>query len=63
MGWRGLILSLCLAAVPVTASAKVQQNSQEKTAPYNVILLTADQMSANYMHLYGAPYNDTPNLA
>ncbi len=62
MGWRGLILSLCLAAVPVTASAKVQQNSQEKTAPYNVILLTADQMSANYMHLYGAPYNDTPNL-
>ncbi|HVB41057.1 MAG TPA: sulfatase-like hydrolase/transferase [Terriglobales bacterium] len=34
----------------------------QTTAPYNVILLTADQMSANDMQLYGAPFADTPNL-
>lgn len=34
----------------------------QKIAPYNVILLTADQMSADYMQLYGAPYANTPNL-
>jgi arylsulfatase A-like enzyme len=59
--WSFLVAIVCLmaaAAEPVRA----QNQAPGKTAPYNVILLTADQMSANYMHLYGAPYDDTPNL-
>lgn len=42
--------------------AHAQNQQQTKAAPYNVILLTADQMSADYMHLYGALYQDTPNI-
>ncbi len=32
------------------------------TAPYNVLLLTPDQMAADFMHTYGYPLPDTPNL-
>ncbi len=32
------------------------------TAPYNILLLTPDQMGADFMHLYGYPYADTPNI-
>lgn len=52
-------LCACGLIVALTASA---QAVPKKSAPYNIILLTADQMSANYMHLYGYPYQDTPNL-
>ncbi|MGH9656720.1 MAG: sulfatase-like hydrolase/transferase [Bryobacteraceae bacterium] len=30
--------------------------------PYNLILITPDQMRADYMHTYGYPYPDTPNI-
>ena len=30
--------------------------------PYNIILLTPDQLRADYMHTYGFPYPDTPNI-
>lgn len=30
--------------------------------PYNIILLTPDQMGADYMHTYGYPLTDTPNI-
>ena len=61
---KPLFCSLCLA---ITLTASGQTNHQNatyplKTAPYNVILLTADQMSANYMHLSGYRYDDTPNI-
>ena len=32
------------------------------TVPYNVLLLTPDQMGADFMHTYGYPSADTPNL-
>lgn len=30
--------------------------------PYNVILITPDQLRADFMHTYGYPYPDTPNI-
>ncbi|MCL5006146.1 MAG: sulfatase-like hydrolase/transferase [Acidobacteria bacterium] len=32
------------------------------TPPYNIILLTPDQLRADFMHTYGYPYPDTPNI-
>ena len=29
---------------------------------FNIILLTPDQLRADYMHTYGFPYPDTPNI-
>ena len=43
--------------------ALVTQNlCAQKLPPYNVILLTPDQMGADYMHTYGYPFADTPNI-
>ena len=39
-----------------------QSRDSAKRAPYNIILLTPDQLSADYMHTYGYPYPDTPNI-
>lgn len=58
--WKISVAFYLLAAAVQPAQA--QKLQQTKTAPYNVILLTADQMSADYMHLYGAPFQDTPNI-
>ncbi|MEJ2008923.1 MAG: sulfatase-like hydrolase/transferase, partial [Acidobacteriota bacterium] len=30
--------------------------------PYNIILITPDQLRAGYMHTYGFPYPDTPSI-
>lgn len=60
--WKIVVQIFCLAAVAGVLPVQAQKQMPKKTAPYNVILLTADQMSANYMHLYGATYQDTPNL-
>ena len=59
--WKRLIgiASLLTAGLQTVVA---QNQTQKQIAPYNVILLTADQMSADYMHLYGAPYEDTPNI-
>lgn len=54
----GGALLLGVGVQPAVSRGQVQKTS----APYNVILLTADQMSADYMHLYGSPYEDTPNI-
>ena len=61
MCWKGLIGISCLL---VAGSQQVvsQNQPEQQAAPYNIILLTADQMSADYMRLYGAPYEDTPNI-
>lgn len=58
---KGLIGMACLLAAGLQP-ALAQEATRPQSAPYNVILLTADQMSADYMHLYGAPYEDTPNI-
>ena len=50
-----MVLSLykpmCLAADDV-----------EGGPPYNIILITPDQMAADFMHVYGSTYADTPNI-
>ncbi len=33
-----------------------------KPAPYNIILLTPDQLRADFLHTYGFPYPDSPNI-
>lgn len=58
--WKVSVAVVCLLAAAVQPLQA--RNQQKKAAPYNVILLTPDQMSADYMHLYGAPYQDTPNI-
>lgn len=45
--------SLFLSLASCSAAAK---------APYNIILLTPDQLGAKYMHTYNYPYPDTPNI-
>jgi arylsulfatase A-like enzyme len=35
---------------------------KQGTPRYNIILLTPDQLRADYMHTYGYPYADTPNI-
>jgi arylsulfatase A-like enzyme len=60
--WTALMAGICFLAAAETPGVQAQAAAQKKTAPYNVILVTADQMSADYMHLYGAQFNDTPNL-
>lgn len=58
---KSLFGLVCLALTfPVFGQATPQGTKKE--APYNVILITSDQTSADYMHLYGYPYHDTPNL-
>lgn len=59
--WKFWTMGICLLAAGLP-TVWGQGAGAKKTAPYNVILLTADQMSANYMHLYGAQYQDTPNI-
>lgn len=61
ISYRVLVRWLCASGLMLALTA-FAQTAPEKSAPYNIILLTADQMSANYMHLYGYPYSDTPNL-
>ena len=62
MKLKVVVLVFALLVAVNSLQAYAQQKAPARTAPYNVILLTADQMSANYMHLYGAPYEDTPNI-
>jgi arylsulfatase A-like enzyme len=37
-------------------------SGEQKVPRYNIILITPDQMRADYMHTYGYPYPDTPNI-
>lgn len=60
--WKFWTIGICLLAAVGVQAVWAQSSTAKKTAPYNVILVTADQMSANYMHLYGAQYQDTPNI-
>jgi arylsulfatase A-like enzyme len=53
-----IILLTILAVWPVSQS----YGQTKATAPYNVLLLTPDQMGADFMHTYGYPAPNTPNL-
>ncbi len=53
----GIVISGCLL------SAQFVRGAQAKDAPpYNIILLTPDQLRADFMHTYGYPYPDTPDI-
>ncbi|MGH9617401.1 MAG: sulfatase-like hydrolase/transferase [Acidobacteriaceae bacterium] len=52
-----IVLPLAL----ITASA-LGAPREQTVLPYNVILLTPDQMRADYMHTYDYPLKDTPNI-
>lgn len=54
----------CLATVALVLllTLIVQAPGAQTSLPYNVILLTPDQMGADYMHTYGYPSPDTPNI-
>jgi arylsulfatase A-like enzyme len=57
--WQFSIIVLAiLAAWPASRS----YGQTPAAAPYNVILLTPDQMGADFMHTYGYPSPNTPNL-
>lgn len=61
-GYIGLLLlALILRDLQLVPNCAFGQAEQQKP-PYNIILLTPDQLSADFMHTYGFPYPDTPNI-
>jgi len=58
--WR---LTLVLLAGTLTLSPGRGLGAPQHEVPrYNVILITPDQLRADFMHTYGYPYPDTPNI-
>jgi len=54
---------LAVLAMPIASSAVAKaQDSTPDSPPYNIILLTPDQMRADYMHTYDYPFPSTPNI-
>ena len=63
LGFRQVlpVLGTCSAfAVMFTASVSCVQAA--KQPPYNIILLTPDQLRADFLHTYGFRYPDSPNI-
>jgi arylsulfatase A-like enzyme len=56
------IATITLFALVAVWPASWGYGQTPATAPYNVLLLTPDQMGADFMHVYGYPSPDTPNL-
>lgn len=56
------ILKACLRARGSSSIGGCALPNSKTIDPYNIILLTSDQLSADYMRLHGSPYEDTPNL-
>jgi arylsulfatase A-like enzyme len=52
---------LMLAAV-ANAGIGARRAAAQNPPPYNIILLTPDQLRADYMHTYDYPLPDTPNM-
>lgn len=53
---------LILASIGLLAASAVGAPGEQAVLPYNIILLTPDQMRADYMHAYDYPLKDTPNI-
>ncbi len=64
MKWQSTIfLSAVLTISGLVFSPRLAFGAPSKAdPPYNIILVTPDQMRADYMHTYGYPYPDTPNI-
>lgn len=46
----------------IGVSTAVAKQPPDTTIPYNIILVTPDQMRADFMHTYGYSLADTPNI-
>lgn len=55
-------LKLIQLALSVIAILTASDLGAQQPPPYNVILITPDQMGADYMHTYGYSFADTPNI-
>lgn len=53
---------LLTAVVAGCCLARSMGGAVPDVPPYNIILLTPDQMRADYMHTYDYPLPDTPNI-
>jgi arylsulfatase len=53
---------LMIGAISVFCCAPSMCVAAQDTPPYNIILLTPDQLRADYMHTYDYPLPDTPNI-
>ena len=61
--WHRIRTVAMIGAAILAVSPAFRSYSQTKaTAPYNVLLLTPDQMGADFLHTYGYPSPDAPNL-
>lgn len=52
-----ILLAALLGRVPTPDAA-----AESGRPPYNVILLSPDQLRADFLHSYGFPYPDSPNI-
>jgi arylsulfatase A-like enzyme len=53
---------ILLVVICVSAASPGPSLLAQKLPPYNIILITPDQLRAPSMHTYGYPYPDTPNI-
>ena len=60
-----LLLHLALVVVfsfPILAAGGQQLSKQKSQVPYNIILITPDMLRADYLHTYGYPLQDSPEI-
>lgn len=57
-----LSLAVVLAATTKHLPPTSAQASHKDPPPYNIMLVTPDQLRADFMHTYGYPLADTPNI-
>lgn len=55
-------IKLILLILSAIAILRPSDLGAQQPPPYNIILITPDQMGADYMHTYGYPFADTPNI-
>jgi len=56
------IFSAVALAIVAGAAGGAIAHATPPSAPYNIVLITPDQLRADYMHTYGYPLPDTPNI-
>jgi arylsulfatase A-like enzyme len=51
-----------VSSLPILAAGAKQQLKQQSQVPYNIILITPDMLRADYLHTYGYPLRDSPEI-
>lgn len=59
---RKVICVTIVMVIAVGLEITIRLASAQEPPPYNIILITPDQLRADYMHTYGSPLADTPNI-